>query len=165
MGGGECRNALTWRSTIKWENVCIFITLPPFLPLPCYPLLLLGGGGGYARGSKKKKKGVRAKRAEEARAFLWLLSPPEPFAEGQLEASAGQLLTSPPPPHLLPLRRVFLSLVSARPINICPAKRWRTPAPRQGYLTGTRAEKRWTGWEWRCECQKAKLAKEKVWQQ
>lgn len=98
-------------------------SLPPPPMLPCSSAGRGGGGGGYARGSKKKKKGVRAKRAEEARAFLWLLSPPEPFAEGQLEASAGQLLTSPPPPHLLPLRRVFLSLVSARPINICPAKR------------------------------------------
>lgn len=37
----ECKNALTWQSTIKWGNVWIFITntpLPPFLPR--YPVLL-----------------------------------------------------------------------------------------------------------------------------
>lgn len=41
----ECKNVLTWQSTIKWGNVWSFITntplphsLPPFLP--CYPVLL-----------------------------------------------------------------------------------------------------------------------------
>lgn len=39
--GEECKNALTWQSTIKWGNVWSFITNTPHPPfLPCYPVLL-----------------------------------------------------------------------------------------------------------------------------
>lgn len=86
MGWGSAgRNAPTWQNTIKWENVCVFITLPPHV--------LLGGCEGEWGGGPSIPS-----------------APPEPSAEGQLEVSAGQLLTSPPP------RRV--SLFSPPPINI-----------------------------------------------
>lgn len=91
----ECKNALTWQSTIKWENVWSFITnthsLPPMLP--CFARGDMKGGiwgrgqGGWG--------GLSIPLTLLSSPLLWLL---DSFTkgQGQLAASTVDLYFSSP---------------------------------------------------------------------